>query len=229
MDSMTWMIFDLLGTIAFAVSGAMVGIEKKMDIFGIIVLALLTAVGGGMVRDVLAGVTPPMALRNITDFTLAIVTALIVSVAYMIWPLSYRHRRGIELAYNICDTVGLASFTITGFITGMAHSIGNPYVLPVLLGIITAVGGGVLRDLMALKMPVVLYKDIYATASLAGAVACCFAYAHLGIMTSAWICFIIIVILRYGALVHGWHLLHPSNHQWHEPLFKRQPPEKFRK
>lgn len=215
MDSLTWNIFDILGTIAFAVSGAMVGIGKRMDIFGIIVLALLTAVGGGMVRDVLAGVTPPAALCNITDFTLAVLTAILVSILYMIWPLSHLKRQRMAMAYNICDTVGLASFTITGFITGLSHSVGNPYVLPVLLGIITAVGGGVLRDLMALKMPVVLYKDIYATASLAGAVACCFAYEHFGIMTSAWICFAVIVFLRYGAIVHGWHLLHPNRHQLH--------------
>ncbi|MBQ2136571.1 MAG: TRIC cation channel family protein, partial [Selenomonas sp.] len=78
MDSLTWVIFDIMGTIAFAISGAMVAIHRRMDIFGIIVLASLTAVGGGMVRDVLAGITPPVALCNVTDFMLAIVTAIIV-------------------------------------------------------------------------------------------------------------------------------------------------------
>ena len=75
MDSLTWVIFDIMGTIAFAISGAMVAISRRMDIFGIIVLASLTAVGGGMVRDVLAGITPPMALCNVTDFMLSIIIA----------------------------------------------------------------------------------------------------------------------------------------------------------
>ena len=78
MDSLTWGIFDIMGTIAFAISGAMVAIQRKMDIFGTIVLAALTAVGGGMVRDVLAGITPPMALCNITDFMLSIIIAIVV-------------------------------------------------------------------------------------------------------------------------------------------------------
>ena len=68
MDSLTGVVFDIMSTVAFAVSGAMVAIDKRMDVFGVIVLAALTAVGGGMVRDVLAGITPPMALCDITDF-----------------------------------------------------------------------------------------------------------------------------------------------------------------
>ena len=82
MDSMTWAVFDIMGTVAFAVSGAMVGIEKRMDIFGIIVLALLTAVGGGMVRDVLCGITPPSVLRSPNGLFVSIITALIISFLY---------------------------------------------------------------------------------------------------------------------------------------------------
>lgn len=124
---MTWAVFDIMGTVAFAVSGAMVGIEKRMDIFGIIVLALPT-VGGGMVRDVLAGVTPPAALCNITDFVLSIVMAVVVSLVYGAWPISRHGKKWILSAYNICDTIGLASFTITGMLTGIMRDAGNPYV-----------------------------------------------------------------------------------------------------
>ena len=209
MDSVTWVIFDIMGTVAFAVSGAMLAIEKRMDLFGVIVLALLTAVGGGMVRDVLAGITPPMTLRNITDFMLAIVTALLVAWGYSLWSISDRSKQRIMFIYNLCDTIGLASFTITGMITGIDRAVGNPYVLPVLLGVITAVGGGVLRDLMAKKMPVVLYKDIYATASLAGAVAAILLYPYIGMLAIAWLCFVVVIGLRAGALRFGWHLFHP--------------------
>ncbi len=209
MESLTWEIFDIMGTVAFAVSGAMVAIEKRMDVFGVIVLALLTAVGGGMVRDVLAGITPPVTLCNITDFVLAMLTAALVSWLYSAGWVSHRGKRHIIWLYNICDTIGLASFTITGMLTGLAHENGNPYLLPVLLGVITAVGGGILRDIMAQRMPVVLYKDIYATASLVGALISCLLYPYIGLPGMAWLCFVIVVGLRFSALYYGWHLFHP--------------------
>ena len=111
--------------------------------------------------------------------------------------------------YNMFDTVGLASFTITGMLTGLSLDKGNPYVIPVLLGVITAVGGGILRDLMAHRMPAVLYKDIYATAALLGAVVPCSLQNHLDVVTMAWICFVLVITLRFGALHFGWHLFHP--------------------
>ena len=212
MDSLTWVIFDIMGTIAFAISGAMVAIHRRMDIFGIIVLASLTAVGGGMVRDVLAGLTPPMALRNITDFMLSIIIAILVSLAYSFWPFDAPNKVFMLWIYNMFDTVGLASFTITGMLTGLSCQAGNPYVLPVLLGVITAVGGGILRDLMANRMPAVLYKDIYATASLFGAVIACSLQTLADVVTMAWICFVLVIGLRFSALHYDWHLFHPRNH-----------------
>lgn len=209
MDGLTWEVFDIMGTVAFAVSGAVVGIEKRMDIFGIIVLALLTAVGGGIVRDVLAGITPPTALCHVTDFMLSIVTAVIISTVYALLPLSRKRRHRILQVYNFCDTVGLASFTVTGMLTGLASGTANPYLFPVLLGVITAVGGGILRDLMAQRMPAVLYKDIYATASLMGALVACIVSSAIGLSGMAWLCFLLVLFLRWGALRFGWHLYHP--------------------
>lgn len=209
MDSLTWVIFDIMGTIAFAISGAMVAIQRKMDIFGTIVLAALTAVGGGMVRDVLAGITPPMALCNITDFMLSIIIAIVVSVVYSFWPYSPPNKYFMIWLYNMFDTVGLASFTITGMLTGLSREAGNPYVLPVLLGVITAVGGGVLRDLMAHRMPAVLYKDVYATAALFGALISCAMQNYADIVTMAWTCFVLVIGVRFSALYFGWHLFHP--------------------
>lgn len=209
MDSLTWVVFDIMGTLAFAVSGAMVAIQRHMDIFGIIVLAALTAVGGGMVRDVLAGCTPPAALCDITDFMLSIIIALMVAFAYSFWPYKEPNKNVMRWLYNIFDTVGLASFTITGMLTGLAKGAGNHYVMPVLLGVITAVGGGILRDLMAHRMPAVLYKDVYATASLAGAICACALQEQADVVTMAWICFAVVIGLRFSALYYGWHLFHP--------------------
>lgn len=213
MDSATWAIFDIMGTAAFAVSGAMLAIEERMDLFGVIVLALLTAVGGGVVRDMLVGITPPMTLCNITDFMLALVTALLVSWGCSLGSISDCSKRYIAFIYNLCDTIGLASFTITGMIIGIDCAVGNPYVLPALLGVVTAVGGGILRDLMAQRMPVVLYKGIYATASLAGALVAIFLYPYIGLQPMAWLCFAVVVSLRAGALYFGWHLFHPHPEQ----------------
>jgi len=210
MDSLTWVIFDIMGTIAFAVSGAMVAIQRKMDIFGTIVLAALTAVGGGMVRDVLAGITPPMALCNITDFMLSIIIAILLSLIYSFWPFSVPNKNFLLWLYNVFDTVGLASFTITGMLTGLSRDTGNPYVLPVLLGVITAVGGGILRDLMAHRMPAVLYKDVYATAALFGAVISCAMQNYADTITMAWVCFVLVIGVRFSALHYDWHLFHPQ-------------------
>ena len=106
---MTWMLFDWAGTLAFAVSGAMVGLSRRMDIFGVTVLALLTAVGGGMVRDVLAGITPPVALTEPTDLLLSVVMAVLVS--------------GVIMALLIEPTISLRmvlSFGPTGLVLGYA-------------------------------------------------------------------------------------------------------------
>lgn len=206
---MTWILFDWAGTLAFAVSGAMVGLSRRMDIFGVTVLALLTAVGGGMVRDVLAGITPPVALRQPTDLLMSVVTAVVVSYGYEVLQLDRRRRRTMTLLYDISDTIGLASFTVTGALNGLTLGTGHPYVFPIMLGVITAVGGGMLRDLMAQRVPVVLRMDVYAVASLVGAWFMCWSWPIWGPDVSSWLCFIIVLILRGCALKFGWQLYHP--------------------
>lgn len=206
---MTWILFDWAGTVAFAVSGAMVGLSRRMDIFGVIVLALLTAVGGGMVRDVLAGITPPGAMTKPTDLLMSIVTAILVSFAYSAMHFDSRRRKSMTFLYNLSDTIGLASFTVTGASTGLMQGTGDPYVFPVTLGVITAVGGGMLRDLMAQRVPVVLRMDVYAVASLAGGIVMCWSWPIWGTEISSWICFLVVLLLRGCALHFGWQLYHP--------------------
>lgn len=204
---MTWMLFDWLGTVAFAVSGAMVGLSKRMDIFGVVVLAVLTAVGGGMVRDVLVGNTPPVALVQPVDLLLAIVTAVAVSVVYEVLPLTYERKKMMVFLYDVSDTIGLAAFTVTGVLVGMKVP-GAAYILPMMLGCITAVGGGMLRDLMAQKVPVVLRMDVYAVASLVGAFVMCTAWPY-GADGASWIGFFVVLLLRACAIHFGWQLYHP--------------------
>ncbi len=206
---MTWILFDWAGTVAFAISGAMVGLSRRMDIFGIVVLALLTAVGGGMVRDVLAGITPPVALVKPEDLLLSVVTALLVSLGYELVRFTGERRRWFNTLYNVSDTVGLASFTVTGAMVGLSQGLGSPYVFPTMLGVITAVGGGIMRDLMAQRVPVVLHMDVYAVASLVGAVVMCYGWPRWGSETASWVCFAIVIALRGLALHFGWQLYHP--------------------
>ena len=207
---MTWILFDWLGTFAFAVSGAMVGLSRRMDIFGIVVLAILTAVGGGMVRDVLVGITPPVALSNPTDLLLSVATAVLVSVIYEYFHINHGSKQIAGFLYNACDTIGLASFTVTGALVGLRQGgPGSAFVLPIMLACITAVGGGMLRDLMAQRMPVVLRMDVYAVASLFGAFLMCLAWPLWGTGAASWIGFLSVLTLRTLALRYGWQVYHP--------------------
>ncbi len=166
--SLTWTVFEILGTVAFAFSGATVGLARGMDVFGIALLSVVTAVGGGILRDVLAGIFPPFALRGPDGIVLALVTAAAVCIGFRYFRGPCRGRKLVLFAYRVSDTAGLAAFTVTGVITAIHSYPGYRYVLPVLLGLITAVGGGILRDVLAQKVPVVLYEDVYAMASVLG-------------------------------------------------------------
>lgn len=204
-----WRLFDIIGTLAFAVSGALVGISRRMDIFGISVLALATAVGGGMVRDVLVGITPPMALRDTTNFLLSVGVALATSFLYQ-WTALHRMRRQRLLTiFNVSDTIGLAAFTITGALTGVRVGGDDSYVLPILLATTTAVGGGMIRDVLAQRMPVVLYAEVYAAASLVGAFVFCALRFTLGVEADSWLAFVLVLVIRFAAIHWNWSLYHP--------------------
>ena len=204
-----WRLFDVIGTIAFAVSGALVGLSRRMDIFGISVLALATAVGGGMVRDLLVGLTPPMALRDTTNFLLSVGVSLLTALLYQ-WAVLHRmHRRRLLAVFNISDTIGLAAFTITGTLTGVRVGGADSYVLPILLAATTAVGGGMIRDVLAQRMPVVLYAEVYAAASLVGAFVFCMLRFSLGVEIDSWLAFLLVLIIRFAAIRWNWSLYHP--------------------
>ena len=130
-----WNLFDLAGTLSFAVSGAIVGAVKRMDIFGISVLAILTAVGGGMIRDVLSGHIPPAALRNPVPIGLALLAAIVTSYCISSYRLEGRRKKFLNLLYIAADTIGLASFTVTGTMVGLSDGEPESYIFPVVLGL----------------------------------------------------------------------------------------------
>ena len=125
-----------------------------------------------------------------------------------------RRRKRVSLIYNIFDTVGLGSFTVTGVMTGFSVPDGNYWALPVMLGFLTAVGGGILRDLFAQRVPVVLNTDVYATASIAGALIICAANLYIGIEAAVWAGFMSVLIIRAVVLRFNLHLYHPKVGRW---------------
>lgn len=162
---------EIIGTVAFASSGAMVAVRKKLDLFGIIVLGVITAVGGGMLRDLMIGSIPPNIFRNPVYVFTAFLTVLILFLLFRRWPflLGSRYIESYEKVMNILDAIGLGAFTVIGIDTGVDAGYGNYHFLIIFLGVITGIGGGILRDIMAGETPFVLKKHVYACASISGA------------------------------------------------------------
>ena len=123
--------------------------------------------------------------------------------------MSRKSRRVFAFFYNLSDTVGLAAFSVTGAAAGFYSSPQSRFVLPVMLGLLTGVGGGVLRDLLAQRVPVVLKADVYALASIGGTLAACAARPFLSGGQTAWLGFAVVALLRTCALAFGWQLYHP--------------------
>ena len=165
------LIFEMAGTIAFAVSGALMGIHKGMDIFGVCILGLTTACGGGMVRDVLLGNTPPAAFQDPVPSAVAIVTSLILFLSGVRHMLMGNQRR-YDLFMLLMDSAGLGIFTVMGVRVAWHCTEASSLYLLVFVGVVTGVGGGLLRDIMAGDTPYIFVKHIYACASLAGALLC---------------------------------------------------------
>jgi uncharacterized membrane protein YeiH len=152
-------VLDLIGIAVFAASGALAAVRTRLDAFGVVVLGMTTALGGGIVRDVLLGVHPPATLRDWRYLLVPIVTSLVV---FWLHPQVARLRRGVLLA----DAVGLGLFTVSGTTTALAS--GVPAYTACLIGMTTGIGGGALRDVLLREIPLVLRKEIYALAALAG-------------------------------------------------------------
>ena len=160
-------VLELIGAAAFAVSGAMVAIEKKADIFGVLFLAVTTALGGGVIRDVLIGRIPPVMFVSYWYLLISVVAALAVFIDAYLRSEKYKlHLDKLDAVTNVFDAIGLAVFTVSGMNAAMPVS--DNVILVLFVGMCTGVGGGMLRDVMTNTMPKVLRKRVYAVASLIG-------------------------------------------------------------
>lgn len=203
-------IMEIMGTIAFAASGAMVGIRKRMDIFGVCVLGFVTAVGGGMVRDVILGITPPNVFRNPNYALVAVVTSLIVfAVIYVKRDVMDGNLKVIyDKSMLIMDTIGLAIFTVVGVNIGIQQGYLDKIFLLTFAGTITGVGGGLMRDVMAGQPPYIFVKHIYASASVVGSLVCVYMYRAFGAVVSMVVSSAVILLIRYLAAHYQWNLPH---------------------
>jgi len=168
-------ITEIIGTIAFSISGAMIAIERKLDLFGVIFLGAATAIGGGIVRDMLLGQVPPKSFVNYVYLLIAVLTALGV---FLLCAYNRRSKQPIPFlsddVLNFFDAAGLGIFAVIGVQNTVNAGFGENVFFCVFLGMLTGVGGGMLRDVMSHAVPAVLRKHIYALASIAGAL--CYYY-----------------------------------------------------
>lgn len=161
---------ELIGTIAFAASGAMLAIDRKLDLFGVIFLGAITACGGGMMRDIILGILPPAAFRNPIFVLVAAITSILVFLfAYLKEQRYWQQRDRIDHYINLLDAIGLGIFSVIGAEVAMNRGYSDNMFLCMMMGMSTGVGGGILRDLLSRSIPAVLKKRIYAVASIAGA------------------------------------------------------------
>ena len=190
--------FDLLGTFVFALSGGVLAVRKRLDLFGVLVLSCAAAVSGGIVRDVLIGAHPPASLADWRY----LVTAMLAGLVTFRWHAAIERLRN---PVQLFDAAGLALFAVLG--TGKALAFGLTPFAAMLLGMVTGIGGGIARDVLVARIPVVLQADLYAVAALVGGAVVALA-AALGLpqtpamVVGALLCF----GLRYLALRRGWRL-----------------------
>lgn len=160
----TLLVLDLIGTFVFALSGAAAGVKERLDLFGVLVLSFAAASAGGIMRDLLIGAVPPSAISDWRYLAVSILAGLVV---FFWFPRSERLRKLRNLVL-IFDAAGLAVFAVAGTQKALGYGL-NP-LMSALLGMLTGIGGGMLRDLLLAEIPTVLRSELYAVAALAGAV-----------------------------------------------------------
>lgn len=191
-------VLDLVGTFVFAISGAVAARQRRLDLFGILSVAFMVACGGGIVRDVCIGATPPAALSDWRYLATSILASAVTIAAYA-------KVRRLRFPVLFFDAVGLGLFAVSGAQKSLTY--GHSAELAILLGMVSAVGGGVIRDVLLSRVPAILEREIYASAALLGAIVFV-ASANVGEMSSwtPWCATIACVGVRLLALYYGWRL-----------------------
>ena len=191
-------VLDLVGTFAFALSGAVSGVKHRIDLFGVLVLSFAAATAGGIARDVLIGAIPPASIRDWRYITLSMIAGV---VTFFWYPLIAKMKSPVQ----IFDALGLGLFAVVGAGKAIDFHLGPS--AAVLMGVMTGIGGGIARDLLVSEVPVVFTAELYAVAALAGATVVVvgdsvFPRSALVAVVGGVVC----VVLRLMAIRRGWKL-----------------------
>ena len=192
-------VLDLVGIFVFAITGALVAVRKDLDVFAVLVLAGVTGLGGGFIRDLLIGAVPPAALA---DWRYLLVPVVAGVVTFYFHPALGRAERVV----NVLDAAGLSLFCVTGALKALDYGLGA--VPAALLGMVTGIGGGVLRDVLAGRVPLVFRGELYATPALVGALVAVLGY-RAGVQTA-------VVAVPAAAVCFGWRVL-AMRRGWNAP------------
>jgi uncharacterized membrane protein YeiH len=189
---------DLLGTVAFAASGALAGVRRRMDLFGVVVLGIVTATGGGVIRDLLLNDTPPFCFKN----EIYLYLALAASIVAFLTPRSFEK---MNRAMLLLDALGLGTFLVIGTSKALDYHLG--FMGAVIMGVMTATCGGLVRDLLSNEIPLILQREIYASACAAGGAL--FYLLHRAEVPTALnltVSALAVIGIRGAALLKGWQL-----------------------
>ena len=207
MTHIVMVILEIIGTIAFAVTGAFLSVKRHLDIFGVVFIGCITAVGGGITRDIIIGKFPPAIFSNTKILLIAAITSVIIFL------ISYLHadkfeqiREKTEKINNIFDALGLSAFAVTGTEAVCHSEYGGYFVLAVLMGMLTGVGGGIFRDILVTETPYVLKKHVYALAALIGSTVYYALRGLVGITVASIIAMVLIFSIRMLATKYHWKL-----------------------
>ena len=204
---MEWFRFllEMVGTVSFAVSGAMLALHRKMDIFGVCVMGAVTACGGGMLRDLFLGALPPAMFRNPVYALTAVFTSIVVflpSIRHLLLAGEHLYDRMML----ITDSLGLGIFTAAGVEAVFRAGYGDNFFFALFLGTMTGVGGGVLRDILAGERPYILIKHVYASAAIVGGALCAGLWNQLGGTAAMLLGCGTIFVIRLLAAHYRWSL-----------------------
>nr|WP_315019918.1 trimeric intracellular cation channel family protein [uncultured Aminipila sp.] len=191
-------LMELIGTVAFAAAGALVAIDKELDYYGIAIFAVITAVGGGIVRDVMINVPVPVSLANPLYIIISLVTTAIV-IAFYKKIVKYQN------VVMFCDAIGLAAFTAIGAEVALVNDVYMPFVV-ITLAVLTGTGGGVIRDAMCGDVPYVFRKEVYAVASILGAIIFMTIYPYFGKNVAVYTSFGVTLATRLISMKFNLHL-----------------------
>ena len=209
-------VAENIGIIAFAVSGAMLGAQKNLDIFGIIVLGIVTALGGGVIRDLLLGITPPAMFTNYVAVTLAVLSSCLIFLIYrFMHRLKISGRVDYHALVNFFDAIGLGVFSVSGVNVAIDAGYADTPLLAITVGVITGIGGGMIRDLLSSEIPSVLHKNVYALPAILGAsLYYVLAILQINSLLAVLAAFSLIFGLRMAATYFRWQLPRP------QPVYK---------